>query len=61
MTRDDDDCIPAKSILNIMFLKELRSRDNLILSLREFQKLGPKYLTHVSPYDLVLHLGIDKI
>ena len=23
--------------------------------------LGPKYLTHVSPYDVVLHLKIDKI
>ena len=33
-----------------------------LLSLREFHKLGPKYLLiDLSPYDVVLHLGKDKI
>ena len=35
--------------------------DNLILSLREFHKLGPKYLIDLRPYDVVLYLGRDKI
>ena len=51
--------------MKIRFLNELtvygKSWDNLMLSFRKFHKFGPKYLTELSPYDAVLHLGRDKI